>query len=264
MGDPYGSDAENLLACVQSSVRRIGFQDVWPKKTTNWQTKVNGLLTDDYRRSILPYDSIRYPFREIMESHLAVGSLELLHNHFYMPKITAENDQEAPLHREMYRIGPAFGTVYRKFVQDWVQPIIGSSVVFQKVPSLRYQAPGTVAVGAWHRDSDFGHGRGEINVWVPLTSSEPSSSVWLESQPDRGDFGPAMVPFGCAMLFDAVSLMHGNVINTSQYTRVSFEFRVIKESAYGARSERSVKQRKRFQVGDYFDRLPSADFSGPD
>ena len=54
-----------------------------------------------------------------------------------------------------------------------------------------------------------------------------------------------MVPFGYAMLFDAVSLMHGNVINTSQYTRVSFEFRVIKESAYIA----EVKGRSNSESG---------------
>jgi len=77
----------------------------------------------------------------------------------------------------------------------------------------------------------------------------------MESGPGMQDFAPVVVPFGCAMFFDAVSLLHGNIKNTSKHTRVSFEFRVIKESCYEARAERSVKQHKLFQVGDYFDRF---------
>jgi ectoine hydroxylase-related dioxygenase (phytanoyl-CoA dioxygenase family) len=204
---------------------------------------------------VLRYDVSRYPFRKIMESHLRVEPLESVHAYYGMPTITSANDQETNLHRAMYSIGEEFLSVYRAFVRDWVQLIIEDSVIFQKMPSFRHQPPGTVAVGKSHRDSDFGHSASEINIWVPLTQSEPSSSLWIESSPGMKDFAPVVVPFGCAMVFDAVSLEHGNKVNTSKNTRVSFECRVIKESCYEARAERSVKQHKLFQVGDYFDRL---------
>jgi hypothetical protein len=204
---------------------------------------------------VLRYDVDQFPFRRIMASHLRVGSLEMVHKQFGCPAITADNDQETPLHRAMYRVGEQFQSVYRSFVRDWVEPLLGEAVVFQSVPSFRYQAPGTVAVGQWHRDSDFGHGSSEINVWVPLTSTERSSSVWIESAPAAQDCAPVVVPHGSAMLFNAVALTHGNVKNVSRHTRVSFEFRVIRASCYNARSEVSVKQRKAFRVGEYFDRF---------
>jgi len=204
---------------------------------------------------VLPYDVDRFPFRRLMATHLCVGSLEMVHTRFGAPTITPNNDQETALHRAMYRVGEEFHAVYRSFVRDWLQPLVGEPVVFQAVPSFRYQSPGTVAVGRWHRDSDFGHAPAEMNIWVPLTTTERSSAVWIESAPGAQDYAPVPVPHGSAMLFDAVSLKHGNVENVSGKTRVSFEFRVVRESCYEARSEVSLKQRKAFRLGDYFDKL---------
>lgn len=208
------------------------------------------------RPMVAPYDVHQFPFRQIMTSHLGVGPLELVHTHFGAPVITAANDQETPLHRAMYRVGEAFQDVYRAFVRDWVVPLFGESVVFQTVPSFRYQPPNSVAVGRWHRDTDFGHGPAETNIWVPLTSTARSSAVWIESAPGARDYAPALVPLGSAMVFNAAALEHGNVVNVSGKTRVSFEFRVIRESCYEGRPQVSVKRRKAFRVGDYFDRLP--------
>lgn len=207
---------------------------------------------------IKAFDQSRYPFRRLMESHLDVRPLELVHKYFGAPRISGENDQETRLHEAMYEIGSEFNDVYRSFMRDWVQSLLGDAVVFQAVPSFRYQPPGTVAVGSWHRDSDFGHGESEINVWVPLTISEETSSVWMESAPGKRDFSPVVVPLGSAMIFDAVSLTHGNVPNRTSNTRVSFEFRVIMESSYEPRAEKSVKQSKQFKIGHYFDKFPQS------
>ena len=208
-----------------------------------------------WRPAVRAFDTQRYPFRQIMAAHLGGGDLESLHERFEVPSITPANDQETDLHRAMYRVGAKFRETYRLFVRDWVQPLFDEDVIFQTAPSLRYQPPGSVAVGRWHRDADFGHGTSEINVWVPLTVTDASTSVWLESSPGSEDYGPTLVPYGSAMLFRAVGLMHGNVASRPGRTRVSFEFRVMRASSYRAAARKSVKQGLAFRIGEYFDQL---------
>ncbi|MFI6173447.1 hypothetical protein ACIBCN_42180 [Nocardia sp. NPDC051052] len=206
----------------------------------------------------LPYDMRKYPFDQLMRTHLGVEALEDLHEYHNAPRLTSENEQATDLHRLLYKIGQEFYDVYTRFVADWVRPLFGEGLVYQSRPNFRFQLPGDVAVAEWHRDSDVGHHASETNIWIPLTTVNERNCVWLESAHGARDFKPAVVSVGSALIFKATDLLHGNVKNTSGRTRVSFEFRVIKASEYQDRDEVSVNLSKRFAVGDYFERMPAS------
>jgi hypothetical protein len=217
-------------------------------------TAVRSGRTTDAAWRLLYYSGTRYPFTELMREHLGVERLELLHLVWPLAPLTEATEQTTPLHRIMYGVGEKFMATYRRFVVDVIQPYVGEPVVLQSVPNFRFQMPNSAAVTSWHRDKDAGHDERELNIWVPLTSVCSRTCVWLESSPGLEDYSPALVPEGCALVFDGANLRHGNVMNTSSFTRVSFDFRVIRESEYEDRAQTSMNLGKRFAIGDYFER----------
>ena len=85
-----------------------------------------------------------------------------------------------------------------------------------------------ISVGSYHRDSDYGHPKEEINLWLPFNNSKKISSLWLESEPNKGDFKAYNVKYGELLIFDS-RLHHGTEINKEKNTRLSMDFRVIKK-----------------------------------
>jgi hypothetical protein len=203
----------------------------------------------------LSYDTETYPFSTLVGRHLAVDDLSQLHAWFDVPALSCETQQHTDLHRRLYDIGSEFDDHYRAFVKKCVIPWIGEDVAFQATPNFRFQMPGSKAVNDWHTDRDHGHGHEEINFWVPLTTVTEHNCVWIEP----GD-GLAPVPMPCelgeVLIFDGAGRRHGNKVNASVRTRVSFEFRVIPMSRYVDRpDDKSTVMGKRFVLGDYFDRF---------
>lgn len=209
----------------------------------------------------LPYDVRKYPFDQLMRTHLGVETLEDLHSHHDVPRLTTENEQATHLHRLLYEIGPDFDEVYTQFVAEWVRPLFGEDLVYQAKPNFRFQMPDNLAVAEWHLDSEAGHHVRETNIWIPLTTVNDRNCVWLESKPGTREFQPAVVSVGSALIFNASELMHGNVLNTSGQTRVSFEFRVIRASEYRDSDKVSVNLGQKFVLGEYFRRLQQSESS---
>jgi hypothetical protein len=201
----------------------------------------------------LPYDAKTYPFPTLVGQHLGIGDLSQLHTAFYVPVLSEETEQHTDLHVKLYNIGVSFTELYREFVRLWVIPLIGEDVAFQTTPNLRFQTPGSMAVNSWHTDKKHGHGLEEINFWVPLTTVTEHNCVWIEST-DGADEIPMPGEVGEVLIFDGPGRRHGNKVNTSDRTRVSFEFRVIPMSHYRDRPDtKSTVMGKRFVIGDYFD-----------
>ena len=89
--------------------------------------------------------------------------------------------------------------------------------------------PGTRPTGAKHRDYAYKRQPTELNVWVPLTPTSASNTLWTESAPDAADFEPIEVAaFGEAVLFWGNQCEHYSLPNSTDTTRVSFDFRVIR------------------------------------
>lgn len=128
--------------------------------------------------------------------------------------------------------------------------------MYQKAPTFRVHLPGNVAVGAFHVDSQYNHQPAELNFWVPLTSALAENTIHIESEPGKGDHAPVCLSPGQVLVFEGSKYSHGNIKNTSNVSRVSFDLRALRMSQYdpdwGRVSHNTVK---RFVIGGYYERM---------
>eukprot|EP00940_MAST-03C_sp_MAST-3C-sp2_P000773 g773.t1 len=103
-------------------------------------------------------------------------------------------------------------------------------LVYQRPPTLRVQfADGKAATIGLHRDADYPrHDGREVNLWIPISTRVfDSNSLYVESEPDRGDFSAVCMENGSALVFKGYALRHYTKPNDTKFTRVSFDFRAF-------------------------------------
>lgn len=205
------------------------------------------------------FDAQRFDFASLVGQALDVEDLSALHaDGARYGRFDRAHDQSTAFHARFYewlKDAPVFESLYVAFLKEVAVPMFTEQVLYQRIPNLRVHLPGNVAVGEFHRDSDYHHGSGEINIWTPLTRAWDSNTVWIESEPNKGDFSAIPMDYGQFLVFDGANLRHGNHPNKTGVTRVSLDFRVLPRSAYRPRDDRSVNQQMRFTIGEYFEVL---------
>jgi len=204
------------------------------------------------RTLVLDYDTREFPFANLVGRHLNIYDLARCHELADYPLFKRETDQKTMFHKRFYTIGQEFFDTYRRFVKAVAEPVIGDEAVFQKIPTFRVHLPNNLGVGEFHRDRDYSHQVTEINFWLPLTDAWESNSIYIESQEGKQDYTPWTVRYGQVLVFDGANLSHGNQINQTGSTRVSFDFRVIPKSRYTDGAGASVNMGTAFKIGgDY-------------
>ena len=221
---------------------------------------------------IKSFDTNKFPFINFFKDHLKkinVKNLENLHNEIsedYLNSeiVSVENDQYQKIYSYLYTIDPYYSLkdknepgefikCYKNFVNFLSKDLFNEKLIYQSKPTLRVHYPNNLAVGGFHRDSDYNHPLEEINIWVPITTAMDTASIWIESSYDKKDFSPNNLKFGECLIFDS-SLMHGNKENKEKYTRISFDFRVIPISKWNNEAEEkaSLANQIKFKIGDYY------------
>jgi hypothetical protein len=190
-----------------------------------------------------------YPFAEWLCSLFQVRSLEELSS--YRPdRVVTRETEHGDVHRAFYKAiedeRSAFWNIYWSFVKRVIIHALPMNIQYyvQRVPNLRVQFPHNLAVGQWHRDADYGHQAEEINFWVPLTPTVETNTIWI-------DRAPVLVQLGEVLQFDGATREHGNVINESERTRVSLDFRLLPVAWYRAGGE-TINGIMKFRVGEYW------------
>ena len=125
-----------------------------------------------------------------------------------------------------------FHETYIAFVQQVIVPLIGDEcgVVFQDPPTFRVQLPSASPIGKVHTDSDYDcHVDTEINIWVPVVDVWGTNTLYTESAPGLKDFHPLEASYGQAFRFWGNQCQHYTVANSTDSTRVSFDFRVKRD-----------------------------------
>jgi hypothetical protein len=98
---------------------------------------------------------------------------------------------------------------------------------YQRPPTLRLQPGPAWAQVKAHNDAEYGHQYGEINFWVPLTDRVKTGvDLWCESNFETNDYHPISAKVGEMIAFHGSSCRHYVNANASEFTRVSFDFRV--------------------------------------
>ncbi len=192
--------------------------------------------TSSNQIKIHPYSQETFPFREAIQALLGFKDLEHLHLQGGTPDelVTPGKDNHTPWHAKLYAgvKGSEFMRVYDAFLRNFVRSMFDESLVVQEQPTFRIHWVGNLGVGAFHKDKEYNHPEEETNFWVPVTPAFGTNTIWIESQPDRGDFQPQPVNYGQALVFPGCQLTHGNKVNDTGKTRVSFDFRVIPKSKW--------------------------------
>jgi hypothetical protein len=169
------------------------------------------------------YPLIDYPFAELVADELHVDDLTGLSAD--LPQRTWRTDQQSPWHGLFYDGFTAWCWLFDLFVREVIGPLVGEPFYYQAVPTFRVHLPGNVAVGEVHTDAQYNHPPGEINYWLPLTPAADTASVWIQG--DDGMLHAPDVEPGQFVEFSAVTRRHGNKINQTGRSRVSFDFRAL-------------------------------------
>jgi len=213
---------------------------------------------------ILTYDTKKYNFAKLVGS-LYDLPLDQLDNTEEKANLWLGTDTHTEFHRIFYnRIDteggwPEFVEVYTNFLKDVIHPLfVDDALIYQKYPNIRFSRPSAKAVYKWHSDGDADHRHpiGEVNIYLPLTDSYDTNTIWCESIPGLGDYEPINLKYGEFLIAYLNGHRHGNQINETGKTRVSFDFRVVPGFAYDEENTvESFTTKQSFKVGAYYDKI---------
>ncbi|MFD1047647.1 hypothetical protein ACFQ1S_19945 [Kibdelosporangium lantanae] len=207
-------------------------------------------------RMIRTYDTHVYDFLGKVRKIFGGIDLSCMHHSFQVIPPAGAGDQATEVHEQFYAAFDELRPTYEDFLRDEIMPLFNEDLCAQAVPTFRVSGPGGTAVSEFHRDSDFHHQVGTVNFWVPMTPAFDTNTVWVESAPDRGDYQPAEVNPGEYLQFDALSLRHGNMPNTTGVCRVSFDFRVVPRSRFVSTGLKTVSSSTDLELGAYYTLVP--------
>lgn len=210
----------------------------------------------------IPFDEKYFNFVQLIESFFN-QELSILHLDSwkeYNKLFEVGHDSSTEFHTSFYsqykRGWPSLEDMYLKFIKEVVSVRFDEDFLFQKFPTFRIMLPNNVAVGAFHNDAEFGHPEGEVNFIIPLTNSDETASVWVESKEGKKDFTSIKLRVGWLAQFNGNKLTHGNKVNLTGKTRVSMDFRILPLSKYNEdQAKESITRKTKFVEGQYYKRF---------
>ena len=208
------------------------------------------------------YNTEKYKFRELVMSVYNIDHLELIHKSRsdLLPneKLKFSTESRTLFHRVFYEKMNSewveFENAYKNFIKNEIAVLFDEEIIYQYMPSFRIHLPRDQAIHKWHYDSDplHRHPDWEINCQIALTEMYDTQATWVEPIPGLKDFVPMNMNYGEFYLFNGNKCTHGNKINETDKTRVSFDFRIMPLSRYVDVKRESVTANKKFTIGEYY------------
>ena len=197
----------------------------------------------------LPPDPPRY--RKLMHAFRHAG--------WKMPKLWAEamrpgEEKRAFAALQASREFTRFMDAYRRFVFEEIAPTCGDpkGVWFQSPPTIRVAMPSVAPTIKPHSDSQYDrHQKCEMNFWVPVGRAFGNNALRVESRPGANDFVTITLSENQYFRFDGYNCTHFTVPNDTDYTRVSFDFRVVPASLYKPHADANGRKKNDGKIGDY-------------
>jgi hypothetical protein len=211
----------------------------------------------------IPYNKKLFNFIEVVEDLFETSDLSILHtlaNQEYKEIFEVGKDSSTIFHHKFYgkyhNGWPHMEGLYEAFVVAMIPELYNEGILYQKFPTVRFHLPNNIAVGGWHNDAEYHHPEGEMNFIIPLTLSDDTASIWVESKPGKKDFSAVRLKPGELFMFSGNNLTHGNKVNETGKTRVSMDFRVLPLSKYNEKNDvGSMTLGTKFREGEYYKRL---------
>jgi hypothetical protein len=185
--------------------------------------------------------------------------LEALHEHVGpYPLFRPGDDNSTDTHQRFYGQHQHQQALYDDLCRRVIEEI-GERCYVQRIPTYRFGVPGNRWVGNFHRDSDFGHSRYELNAICALTPMAGSAALHVEQTTGARDFAPMELQTGELILFDHIDRLHGCPINREGVSVASVDFRFVpvRFAQEAFRSEAtSINTGTAFLPGHYFTAEP--------
>ncbi|EKX50365.1 hypothetical protein GUITHDRAFT_104173 [Guillardia theta CCMP2712] len=229
------------------------------KPSTRSVTVDEESLAEIRRERYFGFDTQQYPFQDAVRSVLGIdesvpfGDLHQVtewyvdNNNFRMSKFqkmwNADRDRSGrylSVSEGDCKSYGVFDEIYHRFIREVVSKVMGGGALqFQRAPTLRVMVPAECGLDPrksttkMHTDMEYHHQPSEINFWLPLSPVWDTNSLWIESEPGKGDFHPIELEYGSFCRFYGNQCRHFTKPNLTQKTRVSLDFRVVSETSGG-------------------------------
>ena len=212
---------------------------------------------------IYKYNKASFSFQEYFRNLYGLEDLSQIHNiHESSIVFDMSNNSDTLLHKMFYtdmkNEGSEFIKLYNNFINTYVRESLGFNFIYQKLPTLRLHFDNNWATPEFHVDTQDGyfHPHGEINFIVPMTECFGNNSVWIESEPSKGDYHPVKMEPGDLLSFSGGTHKHGIKMNDTSKSRISFDFRIMPLSKYDPTfSKSSATRSTKFIIGEYYKEL---------
>jgi perosamine synthetase len=186
------------------------------------------------------YNPEQYKFRELVESIYStkVDDLQSISTDFSSLEKGTLQDIETDLHKKFYsaiKSSDTFKSTYCKLIRDIANQFFPNepALIYQSFPSIRFQFIGNKSVPQHCDSDDLGcHPLGERNFLLPITKMTGTTRLFIESKPGVQDFSGIDMDYGQLLYFNGNTCVHRNEVNTENFMRISFDFRVITVSDY--------------------------------
>ena len=188
--------------------------------------------------SIYTFDTQRHRFLEFFQELYETDTLNMLHttsDEFNKPDI---HDIETSLHKKFYneiKSNSRFKQLYCELIQAIHLQFFPeeSYLIYQSFPSIRIQFINNIAVPPHCDSDDLGrHPIGEKNFLLPITEMFGTKRLFIESEPNKGDFQGVDLKYGQLLFFNGNKCIHYNQVNVEDTIRISLDFRVILPKDY--------------------------------
>ena len=204
--------------------------------------------------TLINYDRNEFPFDKIIESSL----LEFVHQehntkldrleNLHLNKNVIENLES--IRQKMFQIfrEDEFQKCYKSFGKYLIDIYSDKEALIQKTPTARIQPPRFMTT-SFHSDGWYGHSQSTNSFWLPLTELSENNTLNISPSRDDSDITmekllkgnyslkeindicmnvtiPTEAKKGQILSFGP-DMIHGAKMNTSDKTRVTFDFRIV-------------------------------------
>ena len=121
----------------------------------------------------------------------------------------------------------------------------------QRFPTIRFHFPNNVSVFEFHRDSNYSHPIGEMNCFYAFNECLNSSALQVEKNLGFEDYVPLNLKQGEYAILNTSIFKHGDILNETNSTRVSMDFRFIPNKLLN-NNNISLTKGIRFDTDSYF------------
>ena len=215
-----------------------------------------------FRAKSFVYDNKKYNFQEAVRKIFNdfPRSLEDIHTiKLNRPQVIADDDTTTLLHNIFYSSPhyTAIRNIYYDFIRDYIFPLFSNevSLMIQKDPDVSICVPASCENSPIRIrcDADYNHPAQEITFIIAVTEMWDTNSVFIESEPSKGDFADLKLFANEFHMFWGNKCRRYDKTNVSGQSRISMEFRVIPYSKYDATySDKILHGGRALFVGDYF------------